>query len=109
MRPMELLDEKSADAATEKHMPVIEKIDGGYKVTVGSTLHPMEDRHYIEWIELLANAKAYQQFLEPGMPLKATITLFSSTSMSSMLPPCAHKAGLICSFTICWSIVSFEC
>ena len=66
-QPMELLDEKTADAATEKHVPVIEKIDGGYKVKVGSVAHPMEDKHYIEWIELLADGKAYRQFLEPGM------------------------------------------
>jgi superoxide reductase len=65
-QPMGLLEEKTADAATEKHVPVIEKIDGGYKVTVGSTLHPMEEKHYIEWIELLANGKAYRQFLSPG-------------------------------------------
>ena len=65
-QPMELLDEKTADAATEKHVPVIEKIDGGYKVTVGSTLHPMQEKHYIEWIELLADDKAYRQFLNPG-------------------------------------------
>ena len=64
--PMELLNEKTADAATEKHVPVIEKIDGVYKVTVGSTLHPMEEKHYIEWIELLAGDKAYRQFLNPG-------------------------------------------
>ncbi len=65
-QPMKLLDEKTADAATEKHVPLIEKIDGGYKVTVGSTLHPMEEKHYIEWIELLADGKAYRQFLSPG-------------------------------------------
>ena len=63
---MNRLVEKTADAATEKHVPIIEKIDGGYKVTVGSTLHPMEEKHYIEWIELLADGKAYRQFLEPG-------------------------------------------
>ena len=64
--PMELLEEKTADAATEKHVPVIEKIDGGYKVKVGSVAHPMQEAHYIEWIELLADGKAYRQFLEPG-------------------------------------------
>ena len=64
--PMEYLDEKTADFATEKHVPVIEKIDGGYKVTVGSTLHPMEEKHYIEWIELLANSRVYRQFLKSG-------------------------------------------
>jgi superoxide reductase len=63
---MRLLKEQTADAATEKHVPVIEKIDGGYKVTVGSTLHPMEEKHYIQWIELLADGKAYRQFLNPG-------------------------------------------
>ena len=65
-QPMKLLDEKTADATTEKHVPVIEKIDGGYKVTVGSTLHPMVEEHYIEWIELIADGKAYRQFLKPG-------------------------------------------
>jgi superoxide reductase len=64
-KPMKLLDEQTADATTEKHVPVIEKIDGGYKVKVGSVPHPMEDKHYIEWIELLADGKAYRQFLEP--------------------------------------------
>lgn len=65
-KPMNLLPEKSADSATEKHVPVIEKIDGGYKVTVGSTLHPMVEDHYIEWIELLAFGKSYFQYLKPG-------------------------------------------
>ena len=63
---MELLDEKTADAATEKHVPVIEKIDGGVKVKVGSISHPMEEKHYIEWIEIIADGKAYRQFLNPG-------------------------------------------
>ena len=65
-KPMELLDEKTADAATEKHVPVIEKIDGGYKVKVGSVPHPMQEEHYIEWVELLADGKAYRQFLSAG-------------------------------------------
>jgi len=65
-KPMEKLDEKTADAATEKHVPVIEKIDSGYEVKVGSVPHPMQEEHYIEWIELLADGKAYRQFLEPG-------------------------------------------
>lgn len=65
-KPMDLLDEKTADATTEKHVPVIEKIDGGYKVKVGSVPHPMEVKHFIEWIELLADGKAYRQFLKPN-------------------------------------------
>ena len=74
-QPMDLLDEKTADATTEKHVPVIEKTNGGYKVTVGSTLHPMEEKHYIEWIELLADGKAYRQFLNPGDAPEATFNV----------------------------------
>ncbi|HHK60887.1 MAG TPA: desulfoferrodoxin [Desulfobacterales bacterium] len=65
-QPMRLFTENTVDAAKEKHVPVIEKVDGGYKVTVGEVAHPMEDKHYIEWIELLAGGKAYRQFLNPG-------------------------------------------
>jgi len=63
---MTLQAENTVDAAKEKHVPVIEKIDGGYKVSVGSVAHPMEEKHYIEWIELIAGDKAYRQFLNPG-------------------------------------------
>ena len=69
--PMKRLTESTADAATEKHVPVIEKVDGGYKVKVGSVPHPMTDEHYIEWIELLADGCAYRQFLEPGQAAEA--------------------------------------
>ena len=70
--PMKLMRENTTDAAKEKHVPVIEKVEGGYKVTVGSVMHPMEEKHYIEWIELLADGKAYRQFLKPGQPPQAT-------------------------------------
>jgi len=63
---MTLLDEKTADSTTEKHVPLIEKTSDGYKVTVGSTLHPMKEEHYIEWIELIADGKSYRTFLKPG-------------------------------------------
>jgi superoxide reductase len=63
---MTLLDEKTADSTTEKHVPLIEKTKDGFKVTVGSTLHPMEEKHYIEWIELIADGKSYRKFLKPG-------------------------------------------
>ncbi len=65
-KPMKLMDEKSADKTTEKHVPVVEKTANGYKVTVGSTLHPMADNHYIEWIELSADGVRYKKYLKPG-------------------------------------------
>ncbi len=63
---MVLMTENTVDAAKEKHVPVIEKVDGGYKVLVGSVPHPMEDKHWIEWIELMADGKVYRQNLKPG-------------------------------------------
>ena len=65
-QPMKRLKENSVDAAKEKHVPVIEKVAGGVKVKVGGVPHPMEEKHYIEWIELIADGKAYRQFLNPG-------------------------------------------
>ena len=65
-KPMRLLVENSVDAAKEKHVPVIEKITGGYKVTVGSVLHPMQPEHYIQWIELLADGQVLRRQLRPG-------------------------------------------
>jgi len=63
---MTLQEEKTADGATEKHVPMVEKIDGGYKVTVGSTLHPMNDDHYIQWIELVTEDDVLTHYLKPG-------------------------------------------
>ena len=74
-QPMNLMEENSVDAAKEKHVPVIEKTDNGYKVTVGSVAHPMEDSHYIEWIELIADGKAYREFLSPGQAPEATFCI----------------------------------
>jgi superoxide reductase len=71
-KPMVLLKENTADAAKEKHVPVMESAEHGVKVMVGSVPHPMEDEHYIEWIEVIAGGKAYREFLEPGAPPEAT-------------------------------------
>lgn len=65
-KPMDLQAENTVDAAKEKHVPVVTKVDGGFKVTVGSAAHPMEEKHYIEWIELVAGEIAYMHFLKPG-------------------------------------------
>jgi superoxide reductase len=69
--PMKNMVENTVDAAKEKHVPVIEKIDGGYKVKIGSVAHPMTPEHYIEWIELIADGKSYRQFLAPGQAPEA--------------------------------------
>jgi superoxide reductase len=62
---MTLLVGNTVDAAKEKHVPVIEKVEGGYRVKVGAEPHPMEEKHYIEWIELIADGRTYRKFLSP--------------------------------------------
>lgn len=65
-QPMKLQVENTVDASKEKHVPAVEKTAEGIKVQVGSVEHPMEEKHYIEWIQLIAGGKAYRQFLKPG-------------------------------------------
>jgi superoxide reductase len=63
---MKLMKEQTADQTTEKHVPVMEKIPSGIKAVVGSTLHPMEEKHYIEWIQVVTEKGASRKFLKPG-------------------------------------------
>jgi superoxide reductase len=77
-QPMQLLKENTTDAALEKHVPVIEKTANGFKVKVGSVPHPMEDKHYIQWIELIADGKSYKEFLRPGMKPEAEFCVKAS-------------------------------
>jgi len=65
-KPMILQVENTVDASKEKHVPVIEKKSDGILVKVGSVEHPMEEKHYIMWIEINVNGKVYKQFLKPG-------------------------------------------
>lgn len=65
-QPMELLKEKTQDIGKEKHAPVIEKTPQGIKVKISSIPHPMEEKHFIEWIEIIDGGKACRKFLKPG-------------------------------------------
>jgi len=78
-QPMTLLVENTTDASREKHVPVIEKTGTGFKIKVGSIPHPMEEKHYIEWIELIADGKAYRQFLKPGDAPEAEFCIAADT------------------------------
>ena len=62
---MELLKEKTEDVGKEKHVPVVKKTGESVKVKVGSVPHPMEEKHFIEWIELIADDQVYRKFLKP--------------------------------------------
>jgi len=65
-KEMKLLTENTVDASKEKHIPVIEKTDKGILVKIGSIPHPMEEKHFIEWIELITEDSVYRKFLKPG-------------------------------------------
>lgn len=67
-QPMRLLEGNTEEASLEKHVPVIERTASGIRVTVGSIGHPMEEAHYIEWIELVADDAVYRKYLKPGEP-----------------------------------------
>jgi len=73
--PMNLFTENTTDASREKHVPVVEKTDKGITVKVGSAPHPMEEKHYIEWIEVIADGKAFREFLSPGQAPEAEFCL----------------------------------
>lgn len=65
-QPMELLNEKTEDVGKEKHVPIVEKTTTGILVKVGSIPHPMEEKHFIEWIEVIVDGGNYKKFLKPG-------------------------------------------
>lgn len=76
--PMALLAEKTEDVAKEKHVPVIEEIEAGVKVKVGSIPHPMEEKHYIQWVEVISGGRVFRQCLQPGQAPEATFKLDAS-------------------------------
>jgi len=66
-KPMILQKENTVDAATEKHIPILEEIrDNKIKVKIGEIDHPMTEEHNIEWIELVFNEKIIRKNLKPG-------------------------------------------
>ena len=82
-QPMAKLEEKTADSSTEKHVPVIEKLDDGYKVTVGSVPHPMADEHFIEWIEIQFDDKVGRKYLKPGAAPEAEFKGVDAASITA--------------------------
>jgi len=68
---MVLFEEKTADEGKEKHVPVIETTAEGIKVKVGSNPHPMEEKHYIEWIEVIDGETSCRHYLKPGQAPEA--------------------------------------
>ncbi len=74
-KPMKNMIAGTVDASKEKHVPEIDKKDGVYNVTIGSVAHPMEEKHYIEWIQINSGNKSYREFLKAGQEPKAVFEL----------------------------------
>lgn len=74
-QPMRLFRENTVDAAREKHVPVGERAGSSIRVRVGEVAHPMEEKHYIEWIEVVDGDRAYRRFLQPGQAPEAEFCL----------------------------------
>ena len=100
-QPMELLSENSVDASKEKHMPVIEKTASGYKVTVGSVAHPMDEKHWIEWIELTVGGVICRKDLKPGEQPEAVFPC-SSTGCGCSCKQVEVSARAYCNLHGCW-------
>jgi superoxide reductase len=81
--PMKLMDEKTEDSSVEKHVPYIEKTDEGVLVKVGQNQdNPMEEKHYIEWIQIVADGVSYRKFLKPGDKPQAKFSI-TATEISA--------------------------
>ncbi len=89
---MQLMEENTVDAAKEKHVPVSENTEDGVKVKVGSVPHPMEDDHYIEWIEVISDGKVHREHLKPGDAPEATFCCLSGSNVT--LREYCNKHGL---------------
>lgn len=69
---MNLREENAVEASGEKHIPVVNKIEGGVHVVVGAIEHPMQEEHYIEWIEVVTTNNVYRKHLKPSEKPEAT-------------------------------------
>lgn len=70
-RPMEQQEEQCHEAGRETHSPIVQRVEGGVRVSVGPIPHVMKSQHHIEWIEILAEGECHRQFLHPGQPPEA--------------------------------------
>lgn len=95
--PITLLRENTTDGATEKHVPIVERFDDGWKVTVGSTEHPMTEEHYIQWIELLTEHKVFRVELAPD---SKPVAIFKTCEQPISVREYCNLHGLWCTDNI---------
>ncbi len=78
----------TVDASLEKHVPVFEVKDNVVYVTVGAVMHPMEEKHFIEWISLQTNAGNQRKVLKPGTEPKAAFAICEGETVEAVYAYC---------------------
>ncbi|MBR5368569.1 MAG: desulfoferrodoxin [Lachnospiraceae bacterium] len=78
----------TVDASLEKHVPVFEVKDNVVYVTVGAVAHPMEEKHFIEWISLQTNAGNQRKVLKPGTEPKAAFAICEGETVEAVYAYC---------------------
>ena len=78
----------TVDASLEKHVPVFEVKDNVVYVTVGAVAHPMEEKHFIEWISLQTNAGNQRKVLTPGSEPKAAFAICEGETVEAVYAYC---------------------
>lgn len=74
-KPMNKLEAGTKDASLEKHVPVVEAVDGGVMIKVGSVAHPMEEKHYIVFVEVLTKGQVFRAELAPNQAPEALFSV----------------------------------
>lgn len=87
-KDMEEIVANTTEAATEKHIPIIEISDSIATITVGEILHPMTEEHYISWIYLETNKGIKKVDLKPNDEPKAKFSLLSDEKVISAYAYC---------------------
>lgn len=77
-KPMDKLEAGTKDASLEKHVPILEGINGDIRVKVGSVAHPMEEKHSIRFIEVLTKDQVHRAELQPGQAPEASFKVLGS-------------------------------
>jgi superoxide reductase len=87
-KPMDKLEAGIKDASLEKHVPIIEKVSEGIKVKVGSVAHPMEEKHFIRFIEVLTKDQVLRAELVPNQAPEAVFLLNKSDEVVEVREYC---------------------
>ena len=83
-QPMKRMEPQTADSAQEKHVPFVKRENDGYVVRIGeNAMHPMEEKHYIEWIELVVDGIVHRRFLKPGDEPQAVFNVPEGNDISA--------------------------